>query len=53
MAKHCLNCMWGNLTERYDRAMTKMITEPKELYGFLATPDDEVLNLAFASDELY
>jgi len=30
--------------------MTKMITEPKELYGFLATPGVGVMNLAFASD---
>jgi len=29
--------------------MTKIITEPKELYGFLATPGVEVMNLVFAS----
>ena len=32
--------------------MTKMITEAKELYGFLATPGVEVMNLAFASDDV-
>jgi len=30
-----------------------MITELKDLYGFLATPGDEVMNLAFASDEIF
>jgi hypothetical protein len=29
-----------------------MITEPKELYGFLATPGIEVTNLVFASDDV-
>ena len=38
LAKLCLNSMWVYLTERNDRTMTKIITEPKELYGFLATP---------------
>jgi len=28
------------------------MTEPKDLYGFLATPGVGVLNLAFASDEV-
>jgi len=32
--------------------MTKIITEPKELYGFLATPGIEVVNLVFASDDV-
>jgi len=44
--------MWGKLTERNDRTKTKIITEPRELYGFLATPDIEVTNLVFASDDL-
>jgi len=34
MVKLCLNWMWGNLTERNDRTMTKIITEPKFLYDF-------------------
>ena len=37
LAKICLNSMWGKLTERIDRTMTKIITEPKDLYGFLDT----------------
>jgi len=44
--------MWGKLTERNDRTKTKIITEPRELYGFLATPDIEVTNLVFASDDV-
>jgi len=29
-----------------------MITEPKDLCGFLATPGVEVMNLAFANDDI-
>ena len=29
--------------------MTKIITEPEDLYGFLASPGVELMNLAFAS----
>jgi len=32
--------------------MTKIITEPKNLYGFLATPGVEVMNIAFVSDDV-
>jgi len=32
--------------------MTKIITERKDLYGFVATPGVEVQNLAFVSDDL-
>jgi len=32
--------------------MTKIITEPKELYGFLATPGVEVIKPAFARDDV-
>ena len=49
LAKLCLNSMWGKLTERNDRTQTKVISEPKDLYSFLATPGVEVTNLAFAS----
>ena len=42
--------MWGKLTERNDRTRTKIITEPHELYIFLATSGVEVTNLTFASD---
>ena len=44
--------MWGKLTERNDRTRTKIITEPHELYRFLATPGVEVSNRAFASDDV-
>jgi len=32
--------------------MTTIITVPKELYGFLASPGIEVVNLVFASDNV-
>ena len=44
--------MWGKLTERNDRTHSRVITEPKELYNFLATPGIEVTNLAFANDDI-
>ena len=52
LAKLCLNSMWGKLPERSDRTQTRVITEPKDLYSFLATPGIEVTNLAFASDDV-
>jgi len=44
--------MWGKLTERNDRTQTKVISELKDLYSFLATPGIEVTNLAFGSDDV-
>jgi len=44
--------MWGKLTEKNGRTQTKAISEPKELYRFLAPPVVEVTNLAFDSDEV-
>jgi len=52
LAKLRLNYMWGKLTERNDQTMTKMITEPKNLYGFVATTGVKVMNIAFASDDI-
>jgi hypothetical protein len=52
LAKLCLNSMWGKLTGRNNRTKTTIITEPRELYSFLATPDIEVTNLVFASDDV-
>jgi hypothetical protein len=52
LAKLCLTCMWGKLTERINRTRTKMITDPQELYKFLATPGIEVAALVFASDNV-
>jgi len=45
--------MWGKLTERNDRMETKVTSEPKELYKFLAMLGIEVTNLAFASDNIF
>ena len=33
--------------------MTKIIKEPKDLYGFLSTPGIEVTSLVFASDDVF
>ena len=52
LAKLCHNSMSGKLTERNDRTRNKIITEPHELYRFLATLGLEVTNLVFASDDV-
>ena len=52
LAKSCLKSMWGKLTERNNRTKSKIISDPHELYRFLATPGIEVLNLVFASDKV-
>ena len=39
-------------TERNNRKKTKLISDPKELYRFLATPGIEVIQLVFANDEV-
>ena len=52
LAKLCLNSMWGKLTDRNNRRQTKLISDPKELYRFLATPGIEVVHLVFANDEV-
>jgi hypothetical protein len=52
LAKLCLNSMWGKLTERSNRAQTKLISEPHELYKFLVMSGIEVLNMMFASDDV-
>jgi hypothetical protein len=44
--------MWGKLTERNNRTETKLISDPKDLYRFLATPGMEVINLVFANNEV-
>jgi len=51
-AKLCLISMWTKLTERNYRTQTRVITEPKDLYDFLATPGIEVTILAFANDDV-
>jgi hypothetical protein len=50
LAKLCVNSMWGKLTERNNRTKTKIITNSRDLYRFLATAGIEVLILIFASD---
>ena len=52
LAKPCLNSMCAKLTERNDRKRTKIITNPNEMYRFLATPGVEVTILAFANDDV-
>ena len=52
LAKLCLNSTWGKLTERNNRTKSKMISDPHDLYRFLATPGNEVANLMFASDDV-
>ena len=44
--------MWGKMTDRNERTETKVISEPQELYTFLATPNIEVTKLASASDDV-
>ena len=51
LEKLCLNSMWGKLTERNNTTQTKSISDPKELYRFLAKPCVEVTNLMFANDD--
>ena len=42
----------GNVAERNDRTRTKIITQPHDLYRFIATPGVEITNLAFPSDDV-
>jgi len=51
-AKSYLNSMWGKLTERNNRTKSKIISDPYELYRFLATRGIEVTNLMFASNDV-
>ena len=52
LAKLCLNPLWGKLAERQNRNQTKLISDPHELYRFLATPKVEFVNLLFPSDSV-
>jgi len=38
LAKLCLNSMWGKLGENPVRTQKQLISDPKDLYRFLATP---------------
>jgi hypothetical protein len=50
LAKLCLNSAWGKLTERSNSTQTKLISDPPELYRYLATPGIEVQDVVFAND---
>jgi len=52
LAKVFLNSIWGKLTERDNRTKSMMISDPQEIYRFLATPGIEVAHLVFASDDV-
>ena len=52
LAKLCLNSMWGKLMEYNHRCKTELISNPQELYRFLATTGIDVMNLLFASDHV-
>ena len=43
--------MWGKLTERNNRREFK-ISDPHEIYSFLANPGIEVPNLMFGNDDV-
>jgi hypothetical protein len=51
IARLCLSFMWRKMRERNNRTKSKMISDPQDLYRFLATPGIEVANLLFASDK--
>ena len=50
LAELCLKSMWGKLAENPMRTQTLLISDPKDLYRFLATPGIEVAKLLFAGD---
>ena len=50
LAKLCLNSFWGKLCENPMRTQTHLISDPQDLYKFLATPGIEVASLLFAGD---
>jgi hypothetical protein len=44
--------MWGKLKDRPNRPQTKLISDPQELYRFLAAADIEVCSMQFASENV-
>jgi hypothetical protein len=52
IAKLCLNSMWDKMTKRTNRTKTKMISDPQEVYRYLAMLGIEVANLLLASDKI-
>jgi hypothetical protein len=52
LAKLCLNSFWGKLTECENRTGSRLVSEPHELYRFLAAPDVSVSDVLFANDDV-
>ena len=52
LAKLCLNSKWRKLTENPRKTRVILISDPQELYRFLATSGFEVTNLLFAGNEV-
>jgi len=48
--KLCLNSLWGKLCENPKRTQKQLISEPQDLFRFLATPGIEVASLLFAGN---
>ena len=52
LEKLCFNSLWEKLAKSHNRTKTNLISDPRDLYRFLATPGVENLNLLFASDSV-
>lgn len=52
LAKLCVNSFGGKLSERNNRAKSKVVIDLHELYNFLATRCVEVTHLLFATDDV-
>ena len=52
LAKLCLNSFWIKLTVSSKTPNSKVITDPQELFRFLATSGIEVTNLLFDGVEV-
>ena len=49
---NCFIPFWGKLTESNNRPKSKMISDPQELFQFLATTGIEETNLLYVNDEI-
>ena len=52
IAKLCLNCLWGNFSQRNNKRQTKFVTEIAEFYKILLDDTLEVQKLVFLNDEM-
>ena len=50
-AKLCLYSMWGKLTDINNRTKWNIISNPHQIYRFLAMPDFEIANVMSAIDD--